>query len=338
MSGIGDSAIGAGMGMILGGYNDRRQIKQQQKLQDMQIRGNKEMADYNKGLALDMWNDTNAEAQRKHYEDAGLNVGLMYGGSGAGGATSNAGAGGSVSGAMAATGGGKETMDGMMAMMQQAQMGLIEAQTEKTKAEATKIAGADTGLAEANIKATIANELKTQLENEYMSKGAYKDGMSGYEVRYQQEAARMYNTVADTEIKKLNLEQMPTTLQNEVKRVALEGQRVAIDAINARTAQERNEITKQIEELRRSLMIQMQGAELQMTGDKLNQQAKQHNDYMEQKDEDQLGGWFDRLMGAAVPWYTPSETHNTHEWRETHTDNEGGTRTEGGRTTTRRRG
>ena len=30
------------------------------------------------------WDYTNAENQRKHYENAGLNVGLMYGSSGGG--------------------------------------------------------------------------------------------------------------------------------------------------------------------------------------------------------------------------------------------------------------
>lgn len=141
MAGIIDSAIGAGMGMVFAGANDKRQYTQQKKLQDLQIRGNKEMADYNKGLALDMWNETNAKAQRKHLEDAGLNVGLMYNGSGAGGATSSAGGGGSVSGAMAPSGSGSEAQLGLT---QIAQLKLMEAQTNKTNAEAEKIAGVDT--------------------------------------------------------------------------------------------------------------------------------------------------------------------------------------------------
>ena len=44
-------------------------------------------------LQRENWDYTNAENQRKHYENAGLNVGLMYGSSGGGGATMGGGSG-----------------------------------------------------------------------------------------------------------------------------------------------------------------------------------------------------------------------------------------------------
>ena len=85
-------AIGIGMDIAnaVGGWfggNERaeQQYRYQRKL-------NEQMAE----LQRQNWDYTNAENQRKHYENAGLNVGLMYGSSGGGGATMGGGSGGSV--------------------------------------------------------------------------------------------------------------------------------------------------------------------------------------------------------------------------------------------------
>ena len=97
--------IGQGLlGLALTDYNDQRQLQQQQKLTDMQKKANMQLADYNQGLALDSWNKTNYEAQRKHMERAGLSVGMMYKGGGPGG-QAIAGTAQGVSGAQAPTGG-----------------------------------------------------------------------------------------------------------------------------------------------------------------------------------------------------------------------------------------
>lgn len=149
----GQGAVGAGMGMLLGGHNDRRQREQQQALQDMQIKGNKEMIDYQKAADLQMWNDTNYSAQMEHLRKAGLNPGLLYGMSGGGGVTTGGGAAG-VSGSQAPTGGGEpQAMAGMGIQMGllQAQKANIEAQTAKTKVETEKTAGVDTKEAETRI-------------------------------------------------------------------------------------------------------------------------------------------------------------------------------------------
>ena len=97
--------IGQGLlGLALTDYNDQRQLQQQQKLTDMQKKANMELADYDQSLALDSWNKTNYEAQRKHMERAGLSVGMMYKGGGPGG-QAIAGTAQGVSGAQAPTGG-----------------------------------------------------------------------------------------------------------------------------------------------------------------------------------------------------------------------------------------
>lgn len=153
--------IGGGMGLILGGVNDRRQLRQQEKLQELQIKGNKEMGDYNYMRQKQMWEETSYAAQKEQMEKAGLNPALMYGMGGGGGATTGTGGQG-VSGGQAPSGGGEaQAMSGMgMQMAQQAaitaaQTELIKAQTEKTKAETTKTAGVDTTEAATRIDSLL---------------------------------------------------------------------------------------------------------------------------------------------------------------------------------------
>ena len=47
--------IGAGMGLITAKANDRRQLKQQGKLQEMELKGNKQMLDWQAQKELEMW-------------------------------------------------------------------------------------------------------------------------------------------------------------------------------------------------------------------------------------------------------------------------------------------
>ena len=79
--------LGMALGRMDANWQDKRQLRQQSRLQQMQIAGQKEMMNYQQQQAYDMWQKTNAPAQAEQLKKAGLNVGLMYGGSGAGGAT-----------------------------------------------------------------------------------------------------------------------------------------------------------------------------------------------------------------------------------------------------------
>lgn len=143
-------AAQAGMGLILGGINDRRQIKQQQKLQDMQIAGSKELTDYNTAKQLQMWKDTSYSAQIEQMKKANVNPALMYGIGGGGGGSTNV-ATGQVSGGDAPKGGG----EAVALMGQQAQYALLNAQTKNIEAD-TKLKEADAAnrpIQGANIKA-----------------------------------------------------------------------------------------------------------------------------------------------------------------------------------------
>ncbi|AXH76994.1 MAG: DNA pilot protein [Microviridae sp.] len=134
----GSGIASTGMGLLLEGHNDARQIRQQQKLQDMQISGQKELTDYNMAKQLQMWKDTSYGAQKEQLEKAGLNPGLMYG-MGGGGGQSTGQTGSNVSGGNAPQG-GREIAE-MMGMGMQMQ--LLKAQKENIEAD-TKNKEADT--------------------------------------------------------------------------------------------------------------------------------------------------------------------------------------------------
>nr|QJB19713.1 MAG: DNA pilot protein [Microvirus sp.] len=87
------------MGLLdIGGNRLRnKQIEQQQKLTDIQVEAQKELADYGMGISKQMFEATGYAAQRRQMEEAGLNPALMYGHAGSGGSTMSASAG-SVSG------------------------------------------------------------------------------------------------------------------------------------------------------------------------------------------------------------------------------------------------
>lgn len=205
--GIGE-AIGIG-GSILGlAINkDKRQLEQQERLQKLQIEGSKEMADYNKENALDIWNKTNSEAQMKHIKDAGLNPALMYGGGGAGGATTSGGAASMPTGATATDPSSSRQADMGMAMMA-AQLGLVQAQTKKTEVEAAKAAGVDTEATKQGIeggkqaieesKARVTNQEFNNRMNELYGEDMKKNewNISGISQEERNLKWEMYKSVA----------------------------------------------------------------------------------------------------------------------------------------------
>lgn len=135
------TGLGGAMGLILGGIERKKQLEQQRKLQALQIEGAKQMGIFNREQQMQLWKDTNYSAQMDELKKAGLNPGLLYGHGGPGGST-NASPG-AVSGAQAAPQGPAMGMGISMGSMQlqllQSQKELMQAQTEKTRAEAGAI-------------------------------------------------------------------------------------------------------------------------------------------------------------------------------------------------------
>lgn len=149
-----DQGVGTIFGIAMGGYNDQRQYDQQARLQELQIKGQKEMQDYSMAKQYQMWLDTNYDAQVRELNKAGLNPGLLYGMKGGGGVTTGS-PHGNVTGGQAPAG-GREIQDaigmGIQMRLLQAQEQNIRADTELKKADATKTAGVDTQLAAQTIE------------------------------------------------------------------------------------------------------------------------------------------------------------------------------------------
>lgn len=159
-------AVGAGMGI----YNlfnrdaeDRRQIKQQQKLTDMQAEANRKAAEQTQALQLDMWKKTNYGAQKEEMVKAGINPATMLGMGGGGGTTAGSASVSGVSSGQAS--GSAATEANKMAMgMQLAQIGLMTAQAKKTQAETKNLeAGTEkTGVDTATGKLELDTKTRTQ--------------------------------------------------------------------------------------------------------------------------------------------------------------------------------
>lgn len=132
---IGDILAGAGMGLLLGPYNDERQMRQQERFQRMEIEGAKEMALFNQKQQMKMWEDTNYLAQRRQLEKAGMSVGLLYGKGGQGGSLQATP--GSVSAGKAERPQemGMGLQLGMQSAMMKAQIALTQAQAKNLEAD-----------------------------------------------------------------------------------------------------------------------------------------------------------------------------------------------------------
>ena len=180
LSGLGSSAASTGMallgntlGQALGlTWSPQRAMQEQwkynQKIMALQNQYQQQAAAQSQQYAKDYWDYTNAENQVRHLKNAGLNVGLMYGQSGAGG--------------MGASGGAHQSAPDQpqgnpiaMALQTQqieqqrrmtdAQISLAKAEASKAEEEAKKIGGVDTQEAlrrieeiDQNIKVLIKEE------------------------------------------------------------------------------------------------------------------------------------------------------------------------------------
>lgn len=265
--GLGSNIASAGLGLATAGWQDRRQLEQQEKLQALQIEGSKEMGAYNQGLALDTWEKTNYDAQRKQMEKAGLNVGMMYGGTGAGG-TTQGGGGGNVSGATATGGSGEIGMAmqmGLQQEMQKAQIKVAESQAEKNTVEAEKIGGVDTEESKArttNLEANTNNQkvnneiLGFQKEMDEIKTNSFKDFEQDYRGSIQNAYNKLYaeaqSAIAKGTLDEATWREKEQQIKNETisSGIQIEAQRKGLikqDADIAKVNQEIKNMTMELE-------------------------------------------------------------------------------------------
>lgn len=169
-------AIGGGILGLFSGGGSGTSREDQEKLMDrawgyekegmaLQYGYNEQAANATQQRNKEMWDYTNFENQRKHLENAGLSVGLMYGNGGGMQASS---AGGSQEGVSAPKGNPVEVAlqnkaMGLQLQQIQSQTMLNASQAAKNTAEAEKIKGVDTRATEAAINQMIA---QTKSEDE----------------------------------------------------------------------------------------------------------------------------------------------------------------------------
>ena len=187
ISGLGSAGASAGVGFVgnalsqaLGlSWSPARAMKEQEaynkRIMALQNQYQQQAAAQSQQYAKDYWDYTNTENQVQHLKNSGLNIGLMYGQSGAGG--------------MGASGGAHQTSPeqpqgnpvGMALQVQQleqqqrmndAQISLAEAQAKKANEEAKKIGGVDT-----QESLTRIEEIGSRIELN-LKEGNYKNALT----------------------------------------------------------------------------------------------------------------------------------------------------------------
>lgn len=285
--------IGTGLSRLFGlSWSPEKTMKKQweynQKIMALQNKYNQQAAAQGQQYAKDYWDYTNAENQVNHLKNAGLNIGLMYGQSGAGGMGAS---GGSRQEGVDQAQGNPVGMALQTQMLEQqermnnAQIKLAEAQADKAGAEATKISGVDTqealkriegiasqielNLKEGDYKEALASLTKAKEETEKVLKGLREseEALTRANISVAFAAAAKYSEEAHTEYwkkenEKVKNQYLKDTYEERVDAVNYNNA-VAI-ALAAKYVSEKNVNEKQIEHLQAGI------DELQARADKHN--------------------------------------------------------------------
>lgn len=223
--------IGGGLGLLGGLFGNGNSTKQQKELMDkaweyekegmgMQYQYGQMAADEAQRRNLEMWNSTNFEQQRKHMENAGLSVGLMYGGSGAG-STSTAG------GQATQPSGATSNPVGMALQYKQieqqdaaikSQTMLNQAEAAKALAEAGKTAGPEYNKATWEAKnLEIENRIKT------ITEGITGANLTEAEADAQKAVAEWNSAMAKAEVDQATKETAIQTMKQNLINMQAEG-------------------------------------------------------------------------------------------------------------------
>lgn len=194
------------LGMIAGGFNDTRQLKQQGRLNEQQYAIDGRALARQKAADLEFWKATSYPGQIAMMKEANLSPGLAYGMAGGGGASIGSSA---TTNAAKAPAGGNEVL-GMQLIA--AQRDLLKAQTAKTEAEAVKTAGVDTTLTEAQ------GRLAKNVAQFYVD--TYQDnyGKVKAELEILENQAKTSHETQSTDVKIKEAELVGLGIANELKR------------------------------------------------------------------------------------------------------------------------
>lgn len=250
---IGGGALGLIGGLFSGGGGPS--LKQQEEMQKrmmaeswkyeqigmgLQYDYNEKAAEANQERALEMWDKTNAEAQREHLENAGLSVGMMYGNGGVMRPSEASGNQGGVNGM---------TQNPVQAALAVQQMGLqlesIKAQNKKAEAEANMAnAEAATKLAELPQKGLDFEIKKFEKEIKGMETDITASNVTQYAALAQKAVAEMQTVQNEAEISNATKQQKIQTVVQNLINIKLEGLSKIVEMV--KTDAERQKIAKEI--------------------------------------------------------------------------------------------
>lgn len=262
--GIG-TAAGAIAGGVLGlfsgdsGKKDKKLMKQaweyEKEGMGLQYQYNNQMAENNQERNKELWDYTNFENQRRHLEQAGLSVGLMYGNGGTMQASTSGGQGSGVQKPGNPTEAAIQSKAlGIQMQQMQSQTALNAASAAKQMAEAEKIKGVDTDAVKASIDNIIA-----QTNNEEAKNGL---------IYAQKRAAEI-----EADLNNANIEEIGWNIKNIEKNLNMIDENITAAKINNEVA----EATKanQIEMAQLNVLNAMKDAILKESQSKLTEeQAK----------------------------------------------------------------
>lgn len=205
---------------------DARQVDMQRRLNLENTKANKELADYEQQLKMQMWKDTNYGAQLNEATKAGLSKVAVLGGSGGGTQGASVGTSGIGSGA---SGSAQSEMARTQAELAKAQTANLNANTMKTTAETKKIGGVDTESGQEDIRGKkINNDILEALKISKVNQGEAESDMARMEMQEKNirwEALK--SAIAETSVEdpnnpltksiKAEIQQKITTLDNMLK-------------------------------------------------------------------------------------------------------------------------
>lgn len=161
---IAAALIGAGVsgvGMALKNTQRKQNQADQKDLMNLQQQNQMGLNRQMQQIEMENWENTNYDAQRKQMEKAGLNPGLMYGGSGGGSMIMDSGSGGSAAGGQAQ----RQDIDTSGLGMQIQQMALLKAQKDNIEADTkNKLADAENKGANTTTTNTIRDVLAENMK------------------------------------------------------------------------------------------------------------------------------------------------------------------------------
>jgi len=211
------------LGMGLQNTYNQQAFGNQQALQQQQLDNQRNLNKQGQKIQQENWDYTNYENQRKHMENAGLNVGLMYGMGGGGG--QSMGASGGASAASASAPPVINPMSQAPSMMNiadtMANVELKKAQATNLNAQTEKLTGVDTEKTGAETGLITSQAEKTKLESAFLS-GNMQNAIESAKQVTQNQQAENARLVAQGKLTQIDADNEQRKLNAEIGRIAIE--------------------------------------------------------------------------------------------------------------------